>query len=159
MKKFLWNPKTWTSHYGKKWSVKILLRQRHFCCPDILWALICLFPRKEGQNHCTVALLSEGKVVPPTQYSRHSLTCHYFWLQELQHEQVLLWCYNFKAEKGYSDHIVSGKWAGSVHQGFCTQPQHTVATRAGTHTSSAAWKNKFWKHISNYSFFKQIDVC
>lgn len=74
---------------------------------------LCACSLTEGQKHCTAALLSEGKVVPPT-HILSSLTLPLLLRpQELQYKQVFLCCCNIKAGKGCSDQVVWGTPAGS----------------------------------------------
>lgn len=98
IKESLWNPKTWTAHSGKNWSVKTLLRQQQFCCLVILWALFaCSLQRRPKPLYSSLA--GRGKVVPPTHISIALLHCYYcfdFWTFSIS-VSVLL---PFKSRKG-----------------------------------------------------------
>lgn len=99
VKESLWKSETWTARNGKKWSVKILLRQQQFCCPVILWAFIWLFPHKEGQKTLYSNLSIRGEDGSTNSYIPSSLTPPLLlWPQERQHSiSVML---QFQSRKG-----------------------------------------------------------
>lgn len=84
------------------------------------------------------------------------------WLQDLQYKRfcaVTIWSRKGMQWSGCVGHtsrfLLSWGFAPNTPQ----LPWLHVQGHPAAHTSSVAWKNKFFKHTSNYWLLEQINVC